>query len=185
MMQRQKLDPQKVMAGFVTLLSALEQMSQQAPAEMPSGGYGDGSGAAAPSAATVVLDEAVVDGQMDSFLSYEEETLRDGRIMRRYNNGAVRLENPTSGVIQEERPDGSLLVSLPNGRDIYQRFRGEPLLVYDTHRGGSPRLATVSSARLPGEKAAKLVYHFQDDDGHHLVEVEGLRYYRLKNAGGH
>jgi hypothetical protein len=172
------------MAGFVTLLSALEQMSQQTPLHFPAGNSGEREGSAPASASASILEEATVDAPVDSFLDYEEETLRDGRIMRRYNNGSVRLENPTSGVIQEERPDGSLLVSLPNGRDIFQRFRGEPLLVYDTQRGGPPRLATVSSARLPGEKAAKLVYHFQDDDGHHLVEVEGLRYYRLKNSTG-
>lgn len=121
-------------------------------------------------------------GTVDSFNEYEEVTLEDGRILRRYNSGSVRVENPTSGVIQDEKPDGSMVLSLPDGKVLYQEFRGEPLLLYDTEKGGAPGLARVSSAQLPGENQAKFVFHFQEGEVAHMVELESLRYYRLRRA---
>ena len=131
-----------------------------------------------PVAPDVVLPPRPI---IDSFTRYEELKLPDGRILRRYDTGSVRLENPKSGVIQEERPDGSLLVSLPTGKVIYQEFRGEPLLVYNPDdRSLPPDVARVSSAIIPGETEPRFVFHFQDGDGTHLVDLDRLRYYRIK-----
>lgn len=121
-------------------------------------------------------------GTQDSFNEYEEVVLEDGRILRRYATGSVRVENPTSGVIQDEKPDGSMVISLPDGKVLFQEFRGEPLLLYDTEKGGAPGLARVSSAQLPGDSQAKYVFHFQEGDIAHMVELESLRYYRLRRA---
>ena len=126
--------------------------------------------------------ENIPGGTTDSFNDYEEINLEDQRILRRYTSGAVRVENPTSGVIQEERVDGSLVISLPDGKVMFQEFRGEPLLLYDTENGGAPGLARVSSAQLPGETQPRFVFHFQDGDVAHMVELESLRYYRLRRA---
>ena len=35
------------------------------------------------------------------------------RLVDRHATGSVRVENPTSGVIQDEKPDGSMVLSLP------------------------------------------------------------------------
>lgn len=121
-------------------------------------------------------------GTVDSFNEYEEVHLEDGRILRRYTSGSVRMENPVSGVIQDEKPDGSMVLSLPDGKVLFQEFRGEPLLLYDTEKGGAPGLARVSSAQLPGETSAKFVFHFQEGDIAHMVELESLRYFRLRRA---
>lgn len=126
--------------------------------------------------------ENIPGGTVDSFNDYEEVTLEDGRLLRRYAGGSVRVENPTSGVIQEERVDGSLVISLPDGKVLFQEFRGEPLLLYDTEKGGAPGLARVSSAQLPGESQPRFVFHFQDGEIAHMVELESLRYYRLRRA---
>lgn len=184
------LDKQKLVNDFMTLLTAMEQAvtpggdpsydqgRSQAAAAFRGGRGGGGS-----------PEEQQANSQLDSFTNYEEIALADGRILRRYDTGSVRVENQKSGVIQEERADGSLIISLPNGKVIFQEFRGEPLLVYDTDRGGAPGLARVSSATLPGETGPKFVFHFQDFEGAHLVELETLRYYRVKRpqapgAGG-
>lgn len=121
-------------------------------------------------------------GTVDHFNEYEEVQLEDGRILRRYATGSVRVENPTSGVIQDEKPDGSMVISLPDGKVLFQEFRGEPLLLYDTEKGGAPGLARVSSAQLPGDTTAKYVFHFQEGEVAHMVELESLRYYRLRRA---
>lgn len=92
----------------------------------------------------------------------------------------MRVENPKSGVIQEERLDGSLVVSLPSGTVIFQEFRGEPLLVYNVDRKKRPLMARVSSATLPGESVAKFVFFFQDEGGTHLIEMGTLRYYKVR-----
>lgn len=123
--------------------------------------------------------ERPADALLDGFTSYEELALGNGLLLRRYANGAVRLENPTSGVIQEERIDGKLLVSLPNGKVVFQKFIGEPLLVYDTAGIQPPGLARVSTASLPGEEEMRHVYHFQDQEGAHIIDLCTLRYYRM------
>lgn len=165
------MDKEKLVQEFASLLTSVDQ--QQKEEELPPDGW--------------VEDwseplENIPGGTIDSFNEYEEVTLEDGRILRRYTSGAVRVENPTSGVIQEERADGSLVLSLPDGKVLFQEFRGEPLLLYDTEVGGAPGLARVSSAVLPGETQQRFVFHFQDGPVAHLVELESLRYYRLRRA---
>lgn len=171
----QGFDKQKLVQDFANLLSQMEQAVRGAsgPPEAAFGGAGGLLGGTSP-------EQHYSKGTIDSFTDYEELTLPDGRILRRYDSGAVRVENPKSGIIQEERADGGLIISLPNGRVIFQEYRGEPLLVYDTDRGGAPTLARVGSATLPEESQAKFVFHFQDQDGSHLVDLETLRYYRVR-----
>lgn len=168
------LEPQRLVAGFMQLLSMLQRPAALQDEDREGR---RGRGYTAPVGAQE--REQSLDLPVDSFHDYDEESLSDGRILRQYSNGSVRVENPVSGVIQEERADGSLVVSLPSGKDLFQQFRGEPLLVYDTQRGGPPRLASVARTRLPGLEEPRLVYHFEDSDGRHLVDVESLRYYQV------
>lgn len=162
------MDNQQLLQEFAAMLAAKQaQQNQEAPEWVDD--------------LSDPLDN-IPGGTVDSFNEYEEVTLEDGRILRRYNTGSVRVENPTSGVIQDEKPDGSMVLSLPDGKVLYQEFRGEPLLLYDTEKGGAPGLARVSSAQLPGENQAKFVFHFQEGEVAHMVELESLRYYRLRRA---
>ena len=102
-------------------------------------------------------------------------------IVSRYDDGATRRENPVSGVIQEDRPDGSLTVSLPGGRVIAQRYQGEPLLVVDLENGTAPVLGRVASMTLEGQP--RLVYHFEDAVAvHHIFEMSSLRYFRVRGS---
>lgn len=117
----------------------------------------------------------------DNLVPFQQETLEDGRVRKTFEDGTVRLENPATGVIQEERGDGQLLISLPGGRLLFQEFVGEPLLVYDLNGlDQAPRLARVGTARLPGRHDASLVFSFEDDHGTHVVEAESLRYFRTR-----
>lgn len=170
------MDKDKLVQEFASLLGQMEQAVRGASGPTPEAAWNESRGGLVGP----TPDEHYAKGTIDSFSNYEELNLADGRVLRRYDTGAVRVENPKSGVIQEERTDGSLIISMPNGRVIFQEYRGEPLLVYDTDRGGAPMLARVGSATLPGESAARFVFHFQDGDGSHLVDLETLRYYRVK-----
>lgn len=165
------MDKDKLVKEFASLLTSVneKEASEQLP---PDGWVEDWSEPL----------ENIPGGTMDTFNDYDEVTLEDERILRRYSSGAVRVENPTSGVIQEEKVDGSMVISLPDGKVLFQEFRGEPLLLYDTENGGAPGLARVSSAQLPGEAQPRFVFHFQDGDVAHMVELESLRYYRLRRA---
>lgn len=174
------MDKEKLVQEFANLLAQMEQAVRGASGgATPEAAWNDSRGGA-PGFTGVSGEEHFAKGTIDSFSDYEELNLADGRVLRRYDTGSVRVENPKSGVIQEERADGSLIISMPNGRVIFQEYRGEPLLVYDTDRGGAPMLARVGSATLPGESTARFVFHFQDQDGSHLVDLETLRYYRVR-----
>lgn len=117
----------------------------------------------------------------DSLVEFDEQTLEDGRIVKRYKDGTVRIENPNTGLIQEERKDGTFLVSLPGGRLLYQAFPGDPLLAYDLNNvHNPPAIAQVAMTALPGKFEPSLVYTFNDGDGMHVVDADGLRYFRTK-----
>ncbi|MEW6281299.1 MAG: hypothetical protein AB1758_21995 [Candidatus Eremiobacterota bacterium] len=118
--------------------------------------------------------------ERDCAPDFEEEILPTGLLRRVYADGRVRTENPVSGVMQELRPDGSLLVSLPEGKVIYQCYPGEPLLAYFC--GRTPVMARVSRVHMRPQEEPILAYHFSDPAGHTLVEVETLRYFRLSLA---
>ncbi|MBI3924064.1 MAG: hypothetical protein HY319_00850 [Armatimonadetes bacterium] len=118
----------------------------------------------------------------EGFLDSDDQLLENGNVLRQFGNGNVRLENPTSGVLQEEGADGSLWVSLPTGQVIQQQAPGEPLLVYETHYSAPPRLARVGYAVLPGSADRSAVYHFHDPEAEHVIELESLRYFRLRRA---
>lgn len=117
----------------------------------------------------------------DAVVSYEQQSLEDGRVVKRYPDGTVRVENPTTGLIQEERKDGTFLVSLPGGRLLYQAFPGDPLLAYDLNENNrAPIIAQVAMTNLPGKFEPSLVYTFSTGDGLHVVDAEGLRYFKSR-----
>lgn len=200
------IDKRDLMRGFAFILSALEQaaqMSQNAkvaglveatPKHRREDGTGGGSDfftgnneveQAGAMGHEVILDApgSPLDNLRDSFIQYDENGLEDGRRIRRYEDGNVRLLNIDSGVIQEERLTGKLLISLPNGKVIYQDHPGEPLLVYDTAGNNAPTLARVSLLRLPGQEKLRYVYNFSDPAGTHLVDIETLQYFLVPDTG--
>lgn len=169
----QDIDKQELIRGFVDLLGNMKKEDQETQEDPEDSGWVE----------DFEHDLGIPGGTIDKYTEYEEIIMDDGRILRRYETGAIRVENPTSGVIQEERPDGSLVVSLPSGKVLLQKFRGEPLLLYDTHKlTGEPKVARVSAAQLPGDTENKFVFHFEDHEGSHLIEIESLRYYRIKTG---
>ena len=119
--------------------------------------------------------QRVVNDSVDNFSEEGDGT----RLVRNYENGTTRTENVASGVIMEERPDGSLYVSLAEGRLIHQAAPGEPILAYNSVLGGPPRVAQVSSVHLDRNSEPTVALHFEDEDGVHFVEIDTLRYYRL------
>ncbi len=118
-----------------------------------------------------------LDNIRDAFSEYYESSLQDGRSLRNYEDGRIRLINHQSGVIQEERLTGKMLISLPNGRIIYQDNPGEPLLVYDTTGAAEPIIARVSLLRQG--LSSRYVYNFTDHTGTHLIDLETLEYFHL------
>ncbi|GMU51265.1 MAG: hypothetical protein AMXMBFR33_04110 [Candidatus Xenobia bacterium] len=103
-------------------------------------------------------------------------------LVRRYENGAVRVENISSGVIMEERPDGSLIVSLVNGLMLHQAAPQESVLVLDCNGRRPPQVARVSNVHLRGAQAPVTFMHFEDEEGEHYVDIETLRYFRLSRS---
>lgn len=185
--QSSVIDKRDLLRGFAFLLSALEQAAKVAVLE-PSprersqrdqfGSQAEVEGAA-PSGPEALLDApgTMLDNIKDSFTNYSESPLQDGRTLRNYEDGKIRLINSTSGVIQEERTTGKMLISLPNGRIIYQDNPGEPLLVYDTRGNHEPLVARVSLLRHA--TGSRYVYNFEDPCGTHLIDVETLEYFAL------
>ncbi|MEW6280950.1 MAG: hypothetical protein AB1758_20210 [Candidatus Eremiobacterota bacterium] len=124
-----------------------------------------------PGAAKVVVRD-----RLDEF----QEVEGDGQcVVRNYEDGTTRTENVVSGVILEERPDGSLYVSLAEGRFIRQGAPGEPLLAFDTVNGGRPRIAQVSRIQLDPSSEPVVMMHFEDEHAIHLVQLDTLRYFRI------
>lgn len=122
-----------------------------------------------------VMAQQVVKDSVDSFQEEGDGT----RLVRQYENGTTRTENVQSGVIMEERPDGSLYVSLAEGRLIHQAAPGEPILAYNSVEGGPPRIAQVSRVHLDPSSEPTVALHFEDEAGVHFVEIDTLRYYKL------
>lgn len=145
-----------------SLLKLIEQAAEPAPVAQP-----------------FVL-ECSGEKEVDRAVDYTETVAGDGRVIQHYTHGTVRVTNSVSGVIQEERADGSLVVSLPNGRVLHQQFPGDPLLCFDTQSQATPILARVAMVRLPEAEHASLVFHYQEHNTNHLVELDSLRYFRFK-----
>lgn len=184
------IDKRDLLRGFAFLLSALEQAARVAVLDTPERGSQDHFRSrgevevAAPSGPEALLDApgTMLDNIKDSFTDYQESALKDGRMLRSYEDGKVRLINTASGVIQEERTTGKMLISLPNGRVIYQDNPGEPLLVYDTRGSHEPLIARVSLLRLA--TGSRYVYNFEDACGTHLIDLETLEYFALPPGSG-
>ncbi len=174
--QRQFLDPNSLSRGLQTLVRTVQWAAQVAQGKTNGNAYEGHAEREGNGSSNYQQNES------DEFEDYDEEAMADGRLVRRYEDGTIRVENPSSGVMQEECPDGSLTVSLPGGKIIYQQYRGEPLLVYDSNGKYKPSIAQVSSVTMPGMEAPSVMFHFQDAQGTHLIELETLRYYRLNRA---
>lgn len=171
---REREQQHGVVRGMVALLEALGSAVSMAVGQQGRNQNGNAS----HSERDLVEDLDLV-LEPDRYTEYSEELVDGSRVVRNFENGSVRLENTVSGVIQEERKDGSLVVSLPTGRVLFQQFAGEPLLVYDTESETPPRLAQVGYVHLPGNQEETVAYYFQEDDVSHLIELETLRYFRL------
>jgi hypothetical protein len=161
--------------GFAALLTAIEQANL-----LMSGGAGAASGGAGGSVQASVPNPLT--DIRDTFTQYEEKTLPDGNKVRRYDTGAVRILNMRSGVVQEERPNGNLLVSLPTGRVLFQEQPGYPLLVFNSILGGAPLLARVCIVQLGTESEARPAFQFEDEEGNHFIDLESLRYVKVQHG---
>mgnify|MGYP000911891971 CR=1 FL=1 len=107
------------------------------------------------------------------------EECAGNHLVRRYENGAVRVENLSSGIIMEERPDGSLIVSLADGLILFQAAPHESVLVSDSTGERPLRVAQVSNVYLRGSQTPVTFMHFEDEEGEHYVDIETLRYFRM------
>lgn len=158
---------QDLIRGFVALLAAIEQANGM------TGGSQSNAGAAPVNPFANI---------QDSFSRYDEQELPNGNKLRRYDSGAVRVLNPRSGIVQEERPNGNFLVSLPTGRVIFQEQPGYPLLVFSAVHGGPPLLARVCVVQLGSASEARPAFQFEDQEGNHFVDLDSLRYVKVAPA---
>ncbi|MBX3167990.1 MAG: hypothetical protein KF760_11285 [Candidatus Eremiobacteraeota bacterium] len=154
--------------GFAALLAAIEQ------ANLMTGGQGS------PASATASVNPFA--NIQDSFSRYDEQELPNGNKLRRYDTGNVRILNPRSGIVQEERPNGNFLVSLPTGRIIFQEQPGYPLLVFSSIHGGPPLMARVCVVQLGAASEARPAFQFEDQEGNHFVDLDSLRYVKVAPA---
>lgn len=127
---------------------------------------------------------SVLDKIRDNFTSYEEKKLADGRLLRRYETGNVRILNPETGVIQEEAANGNFVLSLPDGKVIFQEHPGHPLLLYDTWNLGMPRLARVAMMKIGDATEATPAFTFGDEEATFVVDMNSLRYFRIPRTAG-
>lgn len=156
---------QELIRGFAALLAAIEQVNNLNP-----------RAGSTPSESTPARNPLEA---RDTFTSYEEKQLPNGNLVRRYDNGAVRVLNLRSGIVQEERINGNLLVSLPTGRVIFQEQPGYPLLVFNSVQGGPPVLARVCIVQLGTGSEASPSFQFEDEEGNHFIDLDTLRYVRV------
>lgn len=106
------------------------------------------------------------------------QEVRGSLVISHYADGAIRWENIHSGVIREEGGDGSLTVSLPDGKIIRQGFEGGPLQVIDLENPVPPVVAHIMNAHIAENPTP--VYHYQDpQNGHYIIEVDTLRYFQV------
>jgi hypothetical protein len=160
---------QELIRGFAALLAVIEQAN----------GLINGQSGQASSPAAPLVNP--LENIRDTFSTYDEQTLPNGNVVRRYDNGAVRVMNPRSGIVQEERMNGNLLVSMPTGRVLFQEQPGFPLLVFNSVHGGAPLLARVAIVQLGTAAEAKPAFQFEDQEGNHFVDLESLRYVKVSH----
>lgn len=96
-------------------------------------------------------------------------------------DGRIRRENMLSGVIHEQRADGSITVSLPDGKILRQAFEGAPVLVMDLEQDNGPWLGRMVEARVHND-APSTVYHYSvPEGGDYIVEMDTLRHFEVMN----
>lgn len=99
-------------------------------------------------------------------------------VVSHYGDGSVRWENVHSGVIREESADGSMTVSLPDGRIIRQEFEGGSLRVHDLENPGVPLVAHNMKAHI--QATPSNVYHYEvPGQGHYIIEKDSLRFFQV------
>lgn len=187
--QNAPIDRQSLMRGMAFLVALLQNLPKDAVA--PKGEDGSNSflsrnGAVADSSLISFLSDgenSPLDQMRDSYLTYEERPLRDGRKLRQYENGNTRIYSSDGSVIQEERDNGNFMVSLPTGRVLYQEQPGEPLMVIDSATRQPLGMARVVMVQL-GDQDPRAAFTFIDGNSAHFVDVESLKYYRMGSGGG-
>ncbi|MBX3168833.1 MAG: hypothetical protein KF760_15565 [Candidatus Eremiobacteraeota bacterium] len=99
-------------------------------------------------------------------------------VVSHYSDGAVRWENVHSGVIREESADGSMTLSLPDGKIIRQAFAGGPLQVVDLENPRPVMVAHLMQAHI--QETPSAVYHYEDpQSGHYIIERDTLRFFQV------
>ena len=186
-------DRRNLVTGFAMLLSLLEQAGKLQQMVPPAGNRQRGQDSFASGEEvndaprldeSLLLAGSPLDRVRDTFSSYEEKALADGRLLRRYESGSVRLLNPKSDVIQEETPGGQLTISMPDGKVIFQENPGHPLMLFDTKNVGRPRVVRVVMVKVGAAKQATPAFTFTDDEATYLVDMNTLDYHRVARNQG-
>jgi hypothetical protein len=120
-----------------------------------------------------------LDNIKDNFLAYQEMQLPDGCLLRTYENGNVRRINPRTQLIEEETAEGNLLMSLPDGRYIFQEMPGAPLFLHDAEQPGHLQLVRAAGFQI-GHEHEIPAFYFEDGNQTLLIDLETLRTYRLR-----
>lgn len=182
--QNGPIDRQSLMRGMAILVALLQTLPQNAvaPKEEDDNHFMSRNGSSVGDAGLISFlsdgDNSPLDQQRDSYLSYQERPLKDGRKVRQYENGNTRIYSADGSVIQEERDNGNFMVSLPTGRVLYQEQPGEPLMVIDSATRQPLGMARVVMLQL-GEGDPRAAFTFIDGNSAHFVDVENLKYYRM------
>lgn len=185
--QNGPIDRQSLMRGMAILVALLQTLPQDAvaPKQEDDNHFTSRNGSSVGDAGLISFlsdgDNSPLDQQRDSYLSYEERPLKDGRKVRQYENGNTRIYSADGSVIQEERDNGNFMVSLPTGRVLYQEQPGEPLMVIDSATRQPLGMARVVMLQL-GEGDPRAAFTFIDGNSAHFVDVENLKYYRMGAA---
>lgn len=119
-----------------------------------------------------------IDNIKDNYLQYEERTLPDGMLLRHYENGNVRRINPRSELIEEEQSTGQFLISLPDGRYIFQEMPGCPLFLCEGGEPGFKQLVHTAKFQVGTEDDIPAFY-FEDGASTLLIDYEQLRSFRV------
>lgn len=121
-----------------------------------------------------------IDNIRDNFLTYEERELPDGCLLRHYCNGNVRRINPRSDLIEEVNNCGNFLISLPDGRYVYQEMPGAPVFLCEAGEFGIQQLARTARFQIGSEEDIPAFY-FEQGARTLLIDYENLRQFRLNS----
>ncbi|MBI3927456.1 MAG: hypothetical protein HY319_18100 [Armatimonadetes bacterium] len=155
---------------FASMISNLAQAIEE-----ENGGEQDRNGSSGSSDGWIRIEQEK--DPRDGVRDRKSHVLQNGNWAHVDTRGNTRIENAQSGVIYEELPEGTALLSLPDGRFIQQTFQGEPWLLHDPNGRGGPRQVRTGRVKLPGEDRARFVYSFRDGRATHVIDAQTLQYY--------